>query len=222
MTLLLALPTYAFDVQTNDLGQDLSWADMPISYQIDLGDMPDALSRDEWIATIDAAFDTWAQVEGAAVQFERQGVSDSTGLSDSDGVNRVWFSSEFEGDVQTGATTTLFLGSGGQPRGFDIAINTEQPWSLDGNGPDALAALTHEVGHVLGLDHSDVADATMYASMKPSDQFRRELHDDDQAGAQHLYPQINLPPALACNQAPLGQLSLFSLLLPALAARRLR
>lgn len=222
MFLLVAMPCLAFEVQTNEFEQEIRWGDMPISYQIDLGEMPDSLSRDEWIDAIDTAFSTWSEVEGGSVGFEQLGVTDMPGLTDSDGVNRIWFSSEFEGDEQTGATTTIFLGSGGQPRGFDLAINTAQDWSIDGTGSDAVAALTHEVGHIIGLDHSDVEQATMFASMKPTDQFRSVLHDDDRSGALHLYPQLSLPAALTCNNAPAGSLSLFFLLLPALAVRRTR
>lgn len=46
---------------------------------------------------------------------------------------------------------------------------------------------THELGHSLGLNHSTVADATMYPSYNYCSQELRSLAADDIAGAQALY-----------------------------------
>jgi hypothetical protein len=47
--------------------------------------------------------------------------------------------------------------------------------------------LTHEMGHVLGLDHSKVVKSTMAASAVPSDGYKCQLSDDDVAGVCVLY-----------------------------------
>ena len=46
----------------------------------------------------------------------------------------------------------------------------------------------HEFGHFLGLNHSTVADATMYPSYSTCSQSQRTLTSDDIAGVQALYP----------------------------------
>jgi hypothetical protein len=46
----------------------------------------------------------------------------------------------------------------------------------------------HELGHAMGLQHSTVADATMYPSYSYCSQEQRTLSADDMEGAQYLYP----------------------------------
>jgi len=48
---------------------------------------------------------------------------------------------------------------------------------------------THELGHALGLSHSNVSDATMYPSISYCSQEFRTLAADDIAGVQSLYPK---------------------------------
>ncbi|MBL6976078.1 MAG: OmpA family protein [Deltaproteobacteria bacterium] len=59
---------------------------------------------------------------------------------------------------------------------------------------DVENTVTHEMGHVLGLDHSSVAEATMYYQ---TDQFfpfaMRSLHEDDIDGLCTIYGPLNLP-----------------------------
>jgi len=68
----------------------------------------------------------------------------------------------------------------------DMAINTNFSWSTDGiNDYDLESVILHELGHVVGLGHSGLSAAVMYASyVEP----RRSLHPDDVAGIYTLYP----------------------------------
>jgi MYXO-CTERM domain-containing protein len=61
---------------------------------------------------------------------------------------------------------------------------------------DIANTLTHEVGHVLGLDHTPVRDATMYASAPLGELQKRTLHEDDVQGLCDIYPEGG--PTLTC------------------------
>ncbi len=63
-------------------------------------------------------------------------------------------------------------------------------WNIGNENPpdyDIQVTATHEVGHFLGLMHSEVAIATMDNDNWPHDLSKRSLEDDDRAGCNFLY-----------------------------------
>jgi hypothetical protein len=64
----------------------------------------------------------------------------------------------------------------------------------------------HEFGHALGLNHSTVTDATMYAGYSTCSQAQRTLSPDDVAGVQALYPPTtsNTAPTVAISSPSAG------------------
>lgn len=71
---------------------------------------------------------------------------------------------------------------------------------------DIQNTITHEVGHFLGLDHSGVANATMFANAPDAETQKRDLEEDDVAGLCCLYgvgsPIVVKSPEMVCEGAP--------------------
>lgn len=65
----------------------------------------------------------------------------------------------------------------------DIVMNTSQPWTL----PQLEGIMTHEIGHALGLAHSDVSASVMFASPYHSSSYMATLRGDDASGCAALY-----------------------------------
>lgn len=90
-------------------------------------------------------------------------------------------------DVNTGeildADIAFNLASARNPEGF---VFVAEP-SSDPAARDFAAVYTHELGHVLGLAHSNDHSALMFANYDRVSP-RRELRDDDRAGACAAYP----------------------------------
>jgi hypothetical protein len=70
---------------------------------------------------------------------------------------------------------------------------------------DLLSVLTHESGHFLGLDHSDVDGSTMYPGYSSRETTQRSLDQDDIDGICEIYPpdrsitcNIDVPDATDC------------------------
>lgn len=68
----------------------------------------------------------------------------------------------------------------------DIHLDDAEAWSVrpGGEGIDLVTVLAHEIGHSLGLQHSEVAEALMAPAYCGP---RRVLHLDDISAAQDLY-----------------------------------
>lgn len=88
----------------------------------------------------------------------------------------------------------------------DIAVNDERySFCLESCLPGQVhfgAVALHEAGHFLGLDHSAVAAAAMYAVPPQTISHPGALHADDEAGACAAYPAD--PTEVGCLAAPLG------------------
>ncbi|MEQ1507415.1 MAG: matrixin family metalloprotease [Myxococcota bacterium] len=186
-SLLLALATtaaaYTID-QTSD-GDPVRWPEFPVSFAwvdgtLDGVDDPESELR--------SSFATWT-LDGTPIGFRSEAPTGRPSF-DYDTVNYVWIQHDWPFDPDLLALTNGWTDDDGNIVAFDIQINAERPFATDGRKDafDFEATMTHEVGHVLGLEHTEIVDATMFPSLPIGTTARRALHEDDDAGARFLYP----------------------------------
>ena len=115
-----------------------------------------------------------------------------------DGVNLITVSTDnlaAFGSSNSPGRTRVFYDSGGAIVEADIALNPAETFSSDGTAGtyDLESTFTHEVGHLLGLEHSAVIGATMQPRQAKNGVYglpaltQRALSADDIAGARSLY-----------------------------------
>lgn len=78
----------------------------------------------------------------------------------------------------------------GAPYAGDVEFDHGDPWQEFGTlpVPDVLGAAVHEIGHTLGLGHTDLAAANMYWIFRRSPGLgTAALHADDMAGVRAIY-----------------------------------
>lgn len=175
-------PVFAFELRHTEDGDVVRWSALPVSYAL-------ADDEDEVQDAMRAAFSHWEGVDGADVAFVEEAPPDALAVAP-DAVNVVYLDPSWPFGDSALAMTSAWSDRDGHLLAFDIQVNPTAAWSTDGDPAayDLEAALTHEVGHALGIEHSPRPEATMFATQGPGEAWRRGLHPDDEAAAAFLYP----------------------------------
>ena len=172
---------------------------MPVSYWIDEKGLP-RISNGSDFAAIQASFRTWESIQTASIQFAYRGTT-PVGTVGHDGLNVVTFTDTSAplGSSTIAATFSFFKTENGQLlfEESDIAFNPGLDFSTSGeaNKFDIQSVLTHEIGHLLGLDHSGLVSSVMVPFGSPSQLDQRTLAYDDIAGMMEIYPNPSTMPA---------------------------
>lgn len=215
--LAVTMPAQGWNQSTTDSGAPIDWNQSCIYWtmveqEIDNTEHFDdpvqpLLSYEELRGTVRGAFSTWEEVDCSYFTFveTEPGQCLDVGFHNSSGnANRVFFRTEgwvdpnatWRDPVQIALTSVFFDTVTGDILDVDIEINAEYfelTTTLEDPRTDIQNALTHEVGHLLGLDHSDERDATMYRSAAEGETSKRDLSTDDIAGLCEIYPMARDP-----------------------------
>lgn len=168
---------------------------MPIKWSTTAAGSADSTFA-EMFSAINHSFGRWENVSFANIRFSYQG--NVTSYVGNDGVNLVAFDengSLLAMGPSTLATTQFFISvSTGRLLDADIIFNGKSfTFSTTGNNYDIESIATHEIGHLIGLDHAIIGTETDTASrptMTPyySGLDGRTLEQDDRAGVGVIYP----------------------------------
>ncbi|CAL9697182.1 unnamed protein product [Knipowitschia caucasica] len=166
------------------------WSKDHITYSILNQKIPSSLGEDLTYEAIRSAFDVWRKV--TPLTFEELPAINNSSQSELADI-LLLFASGFHGDM------SLFDGEGGSlahayypgpGMGGDTHFDADEPWTLENHNPqgiDLFLVAVHELGHALGLEHSDNPSAVMapFYQWVPSHNFT--LHEDDVKGIQYIY-----------------------------------
>ncbi|XP_045471209.1 matrilysin-like isoform X2 [Harmonia axyridis] len=155
-----------------------TWEKRNITYRINK--YPTKLKRDNVDSIIRKAFDLWAK--HAEINFEsRKNSNEKVDMDISFITGKHGDDTPFEGPE--GVLAHAFF-----PKfGGDVHFDDSEEWTIDSpKGINLLQVANHEIGHALGLLHSDELDSSMsplYNDFIPNFM----LHTDDVQGIQKLY-----------------------------------
>lgn len=187
---LLASPAGAWTQYVTPSGLPLHWLTSTLHYAV-ASDLPEELTRAGVQRTLADSFDAWTTLPCHPFSAVFEGFEDGLAVDGSDGLNAVvWVPSEDDWSAlgygvtelaRTGVTHRL---NTGEIIDADIRVNTgrftySEALTCDPDAYDLQSTLTHELGHLFGLDHATDPDATMAARTDPGVCTKRTLTQDD-------------------------------------------
>jgi len=196
---LSAAPASAYKVEiAQGTGTELRWTSLPMKFNIHQMAAPGVGASATYDA-VRAAYQTWTNVSCSYYASKDMGVVNMPTGDENDSVNtNVWRSSwpSSYGQNALGITHTIYDPYSGKILDADTHYNPNYTWAVNGSPSaiDVQSVATHEIGHQLGLDHSQYQDATMFYATGAGDTSQRSLHSDDIAGICYLYPSGSSPP----------------------------
>jgi hypothetical protein len=197
--LVLSSSASAYTVMTaQDTGTELKWTSLPMKFNIHQA-VPPGISSTAYLNAIRAAYKTWSDVSCSYYAASDQGTVNLPWGDHNDFVNSNVFTSGWPSNYSQqalGITWTQYYSNSGKITDADTHYNPSYQWDTTGSPykVDVQAVATHEIGHQLGLDHSQYQDATMFYATGQGDTSQRSLHSDDIAGICYLYPTGQPPP----------------------------
>ena len=179
-------------------GNELHWNSSEVSVVIQEDGSDDISDRGHFPA-LRNAIAAWNGADGKDIQLVEDTSSSQQARSDweSSGVHLLYFDeSNASGYFPTGsgvvAVTPIFFANSGRIVDADVLFNGRGfHFTTSGSAGafDVSDVATHELGHLLGLDHSAWAGASMYPYVDPSIILHRSLSLDDEYGLRATYPQ---------------------------------
>jgi MYXO-CTERM domain-containing protein len=153
------------------------------------------------------ATDTWEEISSSFITFEDQGVTSKQIVTPAQGeIENIVIWHEDAGWPYAlrvvGLTSLTFDSASGQIIDADIEMNGDDyDFGVDGGAEvyDIQQALTHELGHLLGLDHSLVEAAAMFPDAFPGEVQKRVLHGDDVDAVSETHPSGSEPEVDGCD-----------------------
>lgn len=168
-------------------------ASIPVPYVINEQGMPDVSDGSDFDA-ITNSFQAWQDVGTSSLSFDYEGPTDLEQANSSDGVNLISFVDDATFAMLPPGVIAVciprFDNTSGDILDADIIFSPDLDFDTTGD-PDAFdvqSVATHEIGHLLGLDHIANLASTMYPYGTLGETAPRSLEQDDRAGVSAIYP----------------------------------
>ena len=155
------------------------------------------LTDEDCLEGIDLGYEAWNMLTCSYMRWRFNGRTDNTAWGAGEGQNVTsWREADWgDSSAALAITSAIWGGANSFFTDTDIKFNgVHHEWANFRMAPgrdgrtDIASVSAHEVGHAIGLGHSNVSGSTMWPSTGPGDIGGRSLSADDIAGACDIYP----------------------------------
>jgi predicted Zn-dependent protease len=181
-------------------GKPLKWKELPIKYHINKDCYKPMAEKEKCFEAVMNAFREWESPECTSLRFERGEDTEEAKASFNSldlKANKniiVWIYNDWPYEANGLALTTVtYDDKTGIIYDADIELNGyNYRFNVIDNPPstytDIQNTITHEIGHLIGLDHSYDPSSVMYPTARAGEIKKRTLSQDDIDGVCEIYP----------------------------------
>ncbi len=209
----------------NTLGTPIAWPNTCVSTSVSAqGSVNSKITADQMRNVVQAAFQQWTSVNcgsGAPPNFvvdmfpdvnctNMTEMTGDAGYKPTGPNYNLWIFHDsdwpygIEAENAIALTTTQFNPTTGEIYDSDVELNSQESDFTTVLGSSAVmdlpSVVQHESGHFLGLAHTSVTTATMYATISDGETSKRTLDPDDKSAICAAYPPGKLNPN--CDPEP--------------------
>jgi MYXO-CTERM domain-containing protein len=186
-------------------GIPLHWTVPAPVFQVQ-AEIPTDWSTDDLLVVVDRALGVWTGLEPWSISWTRSDPASHGSFDAEEQLDTqswfLWIQDEWPlGELAVATTLVAHHSVSGKIEAADVLVNTVdydlRPDLACSEGVfwwDLQSVLTHELGHALGIDHSEVSTATMFTYTDPGLCKWRTLSDDDVEAYAAAYLQNTVEP----------------------------